>query len=109
MGVAFYSASTQDSRIEKKVTDSPNEFVPIDNTYGIELTGGKEMNKQGFTGDGIKVAVIDSGIDKNHSGFKDGKVEVVDFYNVTNNDDDLKSYFEDSLKFHGTHVAGTIQ
>ena len=85
-----------------------SEFVPIENTYGIELMGGDKMNKDGLTGKGIKVAVIDSGIDETHEGFE-GKVKVVDFYNVTNDEDDLKSYFEESEKYHGTHVAGTIQ
>ena len=86
------------------VSDQPIEFIPIENTYGIELTGGKVMNADGFTGNGIKAAVIDSGIDAKHSGF-DSKVKVEDFYSDANG----KSYFANSLMLHGTHVAGTIQ
>jgi hypothetical protein len=75
---------------------SPSPSPPI--PFGIRLTGGPELNRDGYTGKGIKVAVIDSGIDKTHPGFREGKVKV-------------GKKFEDdgSLKYHGTHVAGTIQ
>ena len=65
-------------------------------TFAIELTGGTKLYNEGYTGKGIKVAVIDSGIDETHTGFN-GKV-------IKGKDVDLES-----LKCHGTHVAGTIQ
>ena len=84
------------------VTPSP---IP----FGIRLTGGPELNRDGYTGKGIKVAVIDSGIDKNHPGFngkvtkiKEPKSEKEVVYGKT-------PFVTDSLKYHGTHVAGTIQ
>ena len=70
-------------------------------TADVKLTGGGQLRKDGYTGKGIKVAVIDSGIYSNHIGF--GKKVKIG-----------KSYVEEeggesSLKYHGTHVAGTIQ
>jgi subtilisin family serine protease len=65
---------------------------------GILLTGGRKLRKDGFDGTGIKVAVIDSGIDENHPGF-DGKVTRKVWYR------DGTPLKEDD---HGTHVAGTI-
>ncbi len=47
---------------------------------GIKLTGGVKLRDAGYTGIGVKVAVIDSGIDETHPGFN-GKVTVS--YNTT--------------------------
>lgn len=65
---------------------------------GIVLTGGEKLRKKGLTGKGVKVAVIDSGVDEEHSGF-DGKVTYQNWFRwgtPLEKDD------------HGTHVAGTI-
>merc|ERR1712038_1636041 len=40
---------------------------------GIVITGGLKLRSDGLTGKGVRVAVIDSGVDANHEGF-DGKV-----------------------------------
>ncbi len=60
----------------------------------------------GYTGTGIKVAIIDSGIDYNHpdlgGGFGHGK-KVADGYDFVNNDADP---MDDNG--HGTHVAGIV-
>lgn len=65
---------------------------------GIQLTGGKKLRAEGLTGKGIRVAVIDSGVDDQHPGF-DGKVVQQRWFRwgTPLSDDD-----------HGTHVAGTI-
>ena len=65
---------------------------------GVELTGGSIMYKKGLTGKGVRVAVIDSGVDDAHSGFG-GKVTKQTWfrYGTDLSEDD-----------HGTHVAGTI-
>lgn len=49
--------------------DDPEGELPL----GILLTGGKKLRAEGLTGKGIKVAVIDSGVDDKHPGFN-GKV-----------------------------------
>jgi subtilisin family serine protease len=62
----------------------------------ILLTGGLKLRKAGLTGKGIRVGVIDSGIDRDHAGFN-GKVTKQMWFRFgtpLEKDD------------HGTHVAG---
>ena len=37
--------------------------------FGVELTGGKALREKGLTGKGVRVAVIDSGVDATHEEF----------------------------------------
>ncbi|WP_421378110.1 S8 family serine peptidase [Bacillus salacetis] len=77
---------------------------------------------EGFTGNGIKVGVLDTGIDYNHPDLKDA---YKGGYDLVNDDDDpMETTYEDwkesgQLELnplsgttyytsHGTHVAGTI-
>ena len=97
----------QSNQFPNVTPSPPSQSPPI--PFGIRLTGGPELNRDGYTGKGIKVAVIDSGIDKNHPGFngkvtqiKEPKSEKEVVYGKT-------PFVTDSLKYHGTHVAGTIQ
>lgn len=39
--------------------------------YGVKLTGADKLRAEGLTGKGVKVAVIDSGVDNEHPGFHD--------------------------------------
>jgi subtilisin family serine protease len=58
--------------VQRKPGRSPDEHegeLPL----GILLTGGEKLRAEGLTGKGIKVAVIDSGVDDTHPGFN-GKV-----------------------------------
>ena len=72
-----------------------------------ELWGQKSMKleqiKGEYKGQGIKIAIIDSGLDVNHKDLQ--AVEVKDGYDFT--EDSSESWKEDTLG-HGTHVAGTI-
>ena len=65
---------------------------------GVRLTGGDKLRAEGLTGKGVRVAVIDSGVDANHPGFK-GQVKQQLWYRhgTPLSEDD-----------HGTHVADTI-
>ncbi|MDM5331612.1 S8 family serine peptidase [Neobacillus sp. CF12] len=103
----------------------------------IPLPGIEELHNEGVTGDGIKVGVLDTGIDYNHpdlnnvyKGYrkKDGEdlttidqttVKGWDF--VDNDADPMETTYQDWLNsgspnygeqtyytYHGTHVAGTI-
>ena len=65
---------------------------------GVVLHGGRKLASEGLTGAGIKVAVIDSGVDKDHPGFG-GQVKKQKWYRSGT------PLAEDD---HGTHVAGTI-
>jgi subtilisin family serine protease len=74
--------------------DALTEPIPL----GIKLTGGIKLRDEGLTGRGVRVAVIDSGVDIDHPGFQ-GTVK-------------KQMWFRDgtplSIDDHGTHVAGTI-
>lgn len=65
---------------------------------GVKLHGAEKLREAGLTGKGVRVAVIDSGIDSDHIGF-DGKVAMKKWYRFGT------PLAEDD---HGTHVAGTI-
>jgi subtilisin family serine protease len=67
--------------------------VPLD--WGIEAIGGLGTP---YTGAGIKVAVLDTGIDKEHSAFDGLSIKEEDFTGDGNGDQNG----------HGTHCAGTI-
>lgn len=68
--------------------------------WGVDRIDAELVHKAGNTGEGIKVAVIDSGVDYTHD---DLEGLVVGGYDFVNNDHDP---FDDNG--HGTHVAGTI-
>jgi len=65
-------------------------------TKGISCSGFQRAWDDGFTGEGIIVAVIDTGIDGNHPDLKD---KIITTINLTG---------EPLVESHGTHVAGTI-
>ena len=63
--------------------------------WGVEAVG---ADVSPYTGDGIKVAVLDTGIDANHEAFQGATVTEQDFTGEGNGDQ----------VGHGTHCAGTI-
>ncbi|WP_045522528.1 S8 family serine peptidase [Neobacillus niacini] len=78
-----------------------------------------QLHQEGYTGKGVKVAVLDTGIDYNHPDLKDAYKGGYDF--VNNDSDPMETTYEDWIKAgkpggnaaayvteHGTHVAGTI-
>lgn len=86
----------------------------------------KPLWKMGYKGDGIKVAVIDSGIDQDHPFFQDTNlkmpegfpkvpVDKEEWVKYTNNKVIVAKVFSpnnedtpEAIGSHGTHVAGTI-
>ena len=72
----------------------------LDNSWGVKRIGAGTVHDSGNRGAGVKVAVLDSGIDYNHPDLAANYAGGWDF---VNNDGDP---FDDN--FHGTHVAGTI-
>lgn len=86
------------------------------------LIGVDKLREEGITGKGIKVGVLDTGIDYNHPDLKENYR--AGGYDYVNNDDDpMETTYEDWSKSgeaekddwgnhyytsHGTHVSGTI-
>ena len=81
----------KDSDGGDETTPAPSQEPP----WGITRVGAPLTN--GPTGSGIKVAVVDTGIDSDHPDLI-GRVEKIKSF-LRNSDDD---------NGHGTHVAGTI-
>ncbi len=79
-----------------------------------------KLHKEGITGKGVKVGVLDTGIDYNHPDLKDAFKGGYDF--VNNDNDPMEATYKDwqasnqpesngngtYYTEHGTHVSGTI-
>ncbi|MET3728208.1 subtilisin family serine protease [Fictibacillus halophilus] len=79
-----------------------------------------KLHEEGITGEGIKVGVLDTGVDYNHPDLKDTYIGGYDF--VDNDSDPMEATYKDweaskkpefngSSSYytsHGTHVSGTI-
>jgi subtilisin len=72
----------------------------LDNSWGVKRIGAGNAHAAGYRGAGVKVAIIDTGIDYTHPDLAPNYAGGYDF---VNNDGDPR----DDQK-HGTHVAGTI-
>ena len=92
------------------------------NYWGLDAIKAPETWSKGYTGQGIVVAIVDTGVDYKHSDL-DGNIWVNPKEIPGNNkDDDGNGYIDDiqgwdfvnkdnapmDLEGHGTHVAGTI-
>lgn len=60
------------------------------------------MHAAGFTGDGVRIAVLDSGFDTTVPAFAQTKIAYT--YDVTTN----RTSVSDNCSMHGTHVLGTV-
>ena len=72
----------------------------LDNTWGVKRIGAGVVHDANDAGSGVKVAVIDTGIDYSHTELADNYAGGYDFVNDDSNPMDDNG--------HGTHVAGTI-
>ena len=68
--------------------------------WGIKRIGSRLVNAAGNTGKGIKVGILDTGIDYNHEDLKGNYKGGYNFVNNNNNPMDDNG--------HGTHISGTI-
>lgn len=72
----------------------------LDNSWGVKRIGSGTVHDGSNTGSGIKIAIIDSGIDYNHPDLDGNFAGGYDF--VNDDGDPMDDYG------HGTHVAGTV-
>ena len=72
----------------------------LDNSWGVKQIGAGLVHDANNKGAGIKVAIIDSGIDYNHPDLNSNYLGGYDFVNTDTDPMDDNG--------HGTHVAGTI-
>ncbi len=81
--------------------------VPMGRPWGIDAAKAPDAWAKGYKGQSVRVAVLDTGIDKDHPAvthnFEKGQNFVSDLGSVEVNADD----FADKVG-HGTHVSGTI-
>ena len=74
---------------------TPSEPAAAGVTWGVQAVA---ADTSSFTGEGIVVAVLDTGIDPRHQAFSGVELERRNFTNASDDDD----------HGHGTHCAGTI-
>lgn len=96
-----------------EINDILDEYEPT-MTDSNPYVKAPEAWSMGYTGEGITVAVIDSGVDYNHPELAHAFGEYKG-YDFVDNDDDPMEALDPSLPspycyltFHGTHVTGTI-
>ncbi len=79
--------------------------VEYDNAWSVSLIGSMSAHTQSITGAGVKIAILDTGIDYNHPDLDINYSGGDNFITLdVNNHDPM----DDSYNSHGTHVAGVI-
>ncbi len=76
----------------------------VKSPYGVDMIKAKSIWSESKKGEGIKIAVIDSGCDINHDSIKDN---IIGVRNFTDEDRKNQNIVIDRVG-HGTHVIGTI-
>jgi len=77
----------------------------LGNSWGTDYINADVAHASGYSGEGVKVAVLDSGVNYNHFDLS----ENFDFStNELGYDFVMDDYFPDDVNGHGTHVAGTL-
>jgi subtilisin len=97
--VSLLAANPRVVRIEPDVEVQAYD-AELDNTWGVKRILAGNVHDRGNKGSGVKVAIIDSGIDYMHP---DLSTNYAGGYDFVNNDNDPMDDND-----HGTHVAGTV-
>ena len=82
------------------VLDHDDDSQAYDNTWGVAHIGAAAAHHDGIRGDGVRVAVLDTGIQTDHPDLEDAYDPECSY--ATN-----YSSYEDGHG-HGTHVSGTV-
>jgi subtilisin len=91
----------EENAVYRAATD-PLPGHEYENSWGVQHILADVAHASGNRGTGVKVAVLDTGIDYNHEELDGNYIDGRDF--VFDDDDP----FDDSFNSHGTHVAGII-
>ncbi|MBM7603781.1 major intracellular serine protease [Metabacillus crassostreae] len=83
----------------QSIIKSTKEIPP-----GIQLINAPFSWDHGYKGEGVVIAVLDTGCESNHSELRE---QIIDGKNFTTDDQGDSTNFED-YNGHGTHVCGTI-
>ncbi|MFJ3798981.1 S8 family serine peptidase [Streptomyces sp. NPDC090088] len=86
-----------DARVE--ALPRPTAAAPSDDGAGTAQMGAPDAWRAGLDGKGVKVAVLDTGVDTTHPDLKDAVVASANFAGTRTTDD---------MFGHGTHVASSI-
>ncbi|WP_201714130.1 S8 family serine peptidase [Rossellomorea arthrocnemi] len=109
--------SDKEVHIEPPVTEEESKQKEVTHT-NTTFPGIEKLHHEGFTGEGVKVGILDTGIDYDHPDLQDAYKGGYDF--VDNDNDPMETTFDDWVKAgkpatgtpyfteHGTHVAGII-
>lgn len=93
----------KDSRVRYIENDSIFQATDeYSNSWGVQHVGAEYVHNQSIYGNGVKIAVLDTGIDYTHSDLSSNYKGGYDF--VFNDTDP----FDDSYNSHGTHVSGIL-
>ncbi|MEH7453825.1 S8 family serine peptidase [Gottfriedia acidiceleris] len=108
-------------QLDDPTTKEQGAFEQQSSTHTmVTFPGVEKLHEEGYTGKGVKVGVIDTGIDYNHPDLKGAYKGGYDF--VDNDNDPMETTYADWQKSgmpetnggeayyteHGTHVAGII-
>ncbi|MCK9306426.1 MAG: S8 family serine peptidase, partial [Methanoculleus sp.] len=98
------TVTLSDPVAEVSSTISPDSISQPETGYAtvwsVDYIEAPSVWKNGTTGEGVKIAIVDTGIDGEHPAFGDRIVAFADFVN-----DDNSTAYDDYG--HGTHCAGT--
>ncbi|UCZ53449.1 S8 family peptidase [Bacillus shivajii] len=84
---------------ENAVAEALGQTVP----WGVPHVQGTDVHDMGYTGSGLNVAILDTGIDNTH---EDLAANVKGGYSVFDDADNSDPFYDGNG--HGTHVAGTV-
>ena len=93
------SGSTSTSTSTDTAASGTLYYTEYTAQYGLASINALSLNDSGYTGSGVKLAIVDTGINSSHSEFSGRTISGTDFTSTTGYSSD-----EDG---HGTHVAST--
>jgi subtilisin family serine protease len=101
-GIGFIDGGGEDG---DKTTTATNIDDEYNAQYGLTTVKAKKAYQRGYTGQGVVVALIDTGVDTSHPEFA-GRIAAGGGYDFVNNQQGMPDASE--LNPHGTEVAGVL-